>query len=166
MTKLHSVEDAIKQAVDGKECAVCHSRIIRISKWSQKQWDRKRYCSFRCGGIALRERMPVPWNKGIRQLNISGERSHLWKGGIYPINEALRRSVEYRKWRRTVFERDGYACVIGGVEHGNKLNADHIKPFSLFPELRFDVSNGRTLCVSCHRKTDTFGERAKKITVP
>lgn len=84
----------------------------------------------------------VPWNK-------IGD-------GITPINERIRKSPEYKTWRKTVFERDDYTCKECGKRGGN-LNADHIKPFALYPELRFDVDNGRTLCMPCHRKTETFG---------
>lgn len=78
----------------------------------------------------------------------------------------LRNTIEYRMWRDAVFKRDNWKCVMCGAKGGNgkrvDLNADHIKPFALFPDLRFDISNGRTLCVPCHSKTDTFGHKIHK----
>lgn len=89
-----------------------------------------------------------------------GEKHPNWKGGVTPINDRIRKTREYVLWRRSVFERDDYTCVWCG-QRGRKLNADHIKPFSLFPELRFAIDNGRTLCVDCHHKTSTWGYNAK-----
>lgn len=62
-----------------------------------------------------------------------------------------RNSAEYRLWRLSVYERDGFTCQSCN-ERGGKLNAHHIKPWATNPDLRFDVSNGVTLCEDCHRK--------------
>lgn len=94
-----------------------------------------------------------PWHVGKNNPN--------WKGGVTKECQVLRSSLEYRQWRTAVFTRDNFLCVVGGKEHGNKLNADHIKAFASHPELRFDISNGRTLCEACHKKTDTYGRPTK-----
>lgn len=106
------------------------------------------------------------WNKGIHYEQIAGAKHHNWKGGVTPENMKARKSVECKEWRTAVFERDDYTCVNCG-ERGGKLNADHIKPFCDYPELRFSVDNGRTLCVPCHREIgwSLFKERnPMKIT--
>jgi NUMOD3 motif len=87
-----------------------------------------------------------------------GALSHLWRGGVTPEHQKIRTSAEYKIWRDEVFKRDNYTCVLCG-KRGVRLNADHIKSFALFPELRFIVSNGRTLCVPCHKLTPTYLNR-------
>ena len=61
-----------------------------------------------------------------------------------------RRSGEYADWRKKVFERDDYTCQMCG-KRGGKLNAHHIKEYAKYPNLRYEVSNGVTLCEKCHK---------------
>ena len=97
-----------------------------------------------------------------------GEKSHLWKGGVTSINMKIRAGIEYRLWREAVFERDNYTCIWCETRSGNGkaiiLHADHIKPFAQYPELRFALDNGRTLCIDCHKKTETYGSKFRKYS--
>ena len=78
-----------------------------------------------------------------------GKNSYLWKGGITPINKAIRNSLKFKLWRESVFKRDNWTCVWCG-QWGGILHADHIKMFALYLKLRFFILNGQTLCKNCH----------------
>jgi endogenous inhibitor of DNA gyrase (YacG/DUF329 family) len=93
----------------------------------------------------------------------SGSNHWNWKGGITPLLRKLRFVKKYYVWRTTVFERDRYTCVLCGQISG-KLNADHIIRFAELVYKKdwkklWDVDNGRTLCVDCHRRTDSYARR-------
>lgn len=94
-----------------------------------------------------------------------GEKHWNWKGGLTNKNIQLRNTIEYKKWRNEIYKRDKYTCQICKVK-GGKLNADHIKRFADYPELRFELSNGRTLCIDCHKKTDTYKNKKQHAPSP
>jgi HNH endonuclease len=95
-----------------------------------------------------------PENRRNLSLRQMGEKSNNWKGGITPINRRLRQSVEFRLWREAVFARDNWTCQ-KCEKRGGKLHPHHIKAFADYPELRFAIDNGETLCVPCHYRVHT-----------
>lgn len=118
--------------------------------------DTSKFCSSECR---------VSHNiTGKPQPHLSGKNNWNWKGGITPNAMRIRKSIKYKQWRKAVFERDNYTCLICKDNSGGNLQADHIKPFSLYPKLRFDVNNGRTLCKSCHSKYGWMWYRESIVT--
>lgn len=78
----------------------------------------------------------------------------------------FRPRYEMTLWTKAVFERDDYVCQECG-QKGYKLQAHHIKPYASYPELRWKLNNGKTLCIECHKKTDTYAKNIKyQIHVP
>ena len=62
--------------------------------------------------------------------------------------------ARHRAWREKVLRRAKYLCE-ECARYGRRTPATvahHIKHADAYPELRYDVSNGRALCAACHNK--------------
>jgi len=110
----------------------------------------------------------VHWNLG--KTFLQKENHPNWKGGITPVSSSVRNSIQYKDWRKSIFERDNYTCQLCNL-YGGKLAVDHY-PITFAEILHknnissiedailcdafWDISNGRTLCLECHKKTPTY----------
>jgi len=57
-----------------------------------------------------------------------------------------RRSSRYKDWRRQVCNRDKWKCRISNIDCNGRLEVHHILGFTEYPELKYDINNGISLC--------------------
>lgn len=142
--------------IETRNCLLCKKEFGVSNKYSLIKRQKHVFCSTVCF---------LNSSKAHRYEN--GEKNPSWRGGVSEPNEIIRNSARYKEWRNAVFERDNWTCVHCGLRSKAKkrleIQADHIKPFALFLELRFELSNGRTLCKLCHYKTETHGAKRDKL---
>ena len=124
-----------------------------------KPYTKGLYCSRMCyhkdmvgkiGNIVHRKTF-VAWNKGLKLPNQSGVNHPRWIKdrtllATLSNGEEYRNSPASRDWAKRVKNRDSWKCRIADTNCNGKLVAHHILPWSKFPELRYDINNGITLC--------------------
>lgn len=98
-----------------------------------------------------------------------------WQGGKTRLSALIRNSDPAVRWRKQVFERDKHICQACGKKGGD-LQADHIHPLALLIDTYkvtnldeafrciaiWDLNNGRTLCVPCHKETPSFAGKYQR----
>ena len=148
---------------------------LRISK-AKKGNTKPNSGSFKKGQASPNKGKKLHWLLGDKNPNFNktGKDHPCWKEEKKkPFLKQIRELFKYRQWRSDIFTRDNFTCVFCG-ERGIELNADHypkrfidiINEYKIETldeanscEELWNLNNGRTLCVSCHRETDTWGRQ-------
>jgi hypothetical protein len=146
-----SVRKKISRALTGKKLSKEHVISLRNG------WIKRREHGFGVHSLKTREKMLIHAKRGKDNWK--------WRGGITPLYLQIRHLPEYKEWIKNIFKRDNWTCILCGI-NGTTINADHIEKFSdiiskyniksvedaLKCQILWDISNGRTLCVPCHKK--------------
>lgn len=99
----------------------------------------------------------------------TGNNSHKWKGGVSTVYESIRKNSRYSEWRKKVFIRDNFKCQECN-QVGGYIEAHHINPIRKIVKEKninsinkaikcmelWDVNNGITLCINCHKIIDKY----------
>lgn len=135
------------------KCVICGKQAKR-DKRGDRWW---KTCSEDCAALY---RSKVAHQNKCAHPFPSGENNPNWRGGKTEELKAIKNTVAYSQWRIAVFSRDNFTCQRCGKRGGN-LEPHHIMPFATYPELRFDIGNGQTLCRECHKKTESYGANSR-----
>ncbi len=119
-------------------CSYCSKPFLRKS---HKLKDNN-FCSCTCASL---------FNKGSNHYE--------WKENLHDKNE----KSTLKQWSVIIKQRDSYTCQKCGNQEKEFLQSHHIKSRSKFPELRFEISNGITLCSNCHAIEHKDDHRAVRL---
>jgi len=152
-------------------------KILKVCEVCKKQFSvfpyrsKARFCSCKCrarlimpkGGLWKKGHIAwnkgkMGWTKGTKAGFQKGALNPSWNGGTSSFKD--NHKWEWKRWREKVFKRDNYTCQVC-KKYGGVLHPHHIKCMAHFPELRFVVSNGLTICPACHKKTVNYGYHTK-----
>jgi len=155
--------DTTNWKTENKICLTC-KKLFTIPVWRKAKT-----CSYKCSNNLpksrnrgklhseeTKQKMSIA-KKGKIPLNIlrgdfKGVKNHLYKIDRSELVKSEKKHLDgrYREWMKSVKNRDNWKCRIADVNCDGRLEAHHILNWKDYPELRYEINNGITLCHAHH----------------
>lgn len=138
-----------------KVCEICSKVFSRNPRFGLERWEKRRFCSKACRAFQIfpsESRLRMTQALALNRSNRKGKKPWNWKEdrSLVKIGDRSLHDPRYKQWHKEVKSRDGWRCKIGNQVCSGRLEAHHILSWSKFPELRYEVKNGITLCKFHH----------------
>lgn len=140
----------------GKSLTEEHKAKIKLGNLGKKRSQETR------NNISLAGKGRTPWNKGKEHLK--GDRNPRWLKDRTQLKKYNRQiGVAHSEWVSKCKQRDGKKCKLAGKECKGQLEVHHILRFSEYPVLRYEISNGITLCHYHHPRKKVDEKRLEQL---
>jgi len=113
-------------------------------KWTKESKDKGNSSWFKKGQST---KGMLGKKQSLKQKETMKGNKYAWKGGIIK-NE--RNDPAYHIWVKKVKKRDKSQCIFKGQNCSGYCIVHHILPWRDYPELRYELKNGITLCQYHH----------------
>lgn len=136
-------------------------------------WQGGRHKCIDCGNFVISRRKETSRCFSCNRKYLSGERNPMWNGGHTAWRKSLYSTLQYKQWRKAVLKRDKFTCQ-QCLKQNKRLEVHHKKRMIIIikefiPNLKnfkgyeiknrlldykplWDINNGVTLCLDCHKK--------------
>lgn len=105
----------------------------------------------------------MPWNS---KLGLKGAETPRWIKDRTQVKGRHNRNFHdplYKQWRKAVYSRDNFKCRIADGYCEGRLEAHHILAWRDYPELRYTINNGITLCHAHHPRRRAEEKRLEPV---
>lgn len=153
-----------------KTCLKCNKDFTINYHLSNNKWAKRKFCTRQCHLITddLKNKISISKKKNptrywlgkknpkvyfnlIKNGIMKGENHYKWKKDRNTLAKRQERNDSaYQEWRRQVWKRDNWKCKIINSDCNGRIEAHHILSWTEYPELRYIINNGITLCHAHH----------------
>ena len=136
-----------KSSIEIARLLGCSSRIV--FDWMKNHKIKSRTQGESRKGVPLDEETKRKLSES-KKGRFAGNKNPNWKGGQISKYQRIRQNQQSKLWSVAVRNRDRFKCQFPNCSETNHLHAHHIESYLKFPKLRYELSNGITLCSKHH----------------